>query len=108
MGTVERFDVYQLGVMMTKKQVSVDELKKNIWLFEGREVRMTGRVADKQYGRTKEYLFEIYYPNTQNDSIKKWVRLQDLWLVRSASENVYVPVDLIDAIKRVVAEDSGT
>ncbi len=90
--------------MTKKKQVSVNELKKNIWLFEKMEVRMTGRVSEKQYGRTKEYLFEIYYPNTQNNTTKQWVRLEDLWLVRSASETVYIPTDLIDAIKKVVAE----
>lgn len=92
--------------MAKTKQVSVEELKKNIWLFEKKEVRMTGRTAAKEYGRQKTFLFEIYYPNTMNNNTeKKWVRLEDLWHVRSVSERVYVPTDLIDAVRRVVAED---
>jgi len=91
-------------LMGKKAHVSVEELKKNIWLFDKSECRMTGRTATKEYGRTKEYLFEIYFPNTQNTTTKKWVRIQDLWLVRSASEKVYVPTDLIDAVRKVVAE----
>jgi len=90
--------------MANKKQVSVNELKKNVWLFDKKEVKMSGRCAEKQYGRKKEFLFEIYYPNTQNNTTKQWVRLEDLWLVRSASTTVYIPTDLIDAIKKVVAE----
>lgn len=93
--------------MAKKQMVSVDELKKNIWLFDKMECRMTGRTATKEYGRTKEYLFEIYFPNKMNSTQtdKKWVRLADLWLVRSASERVYVPRDLIDAVRRCVSED---
>ena len=91
--------------MAKKEMVSVDELKKNVWLFDKKECRMTGRTATKEYGRTKEYMFEIYFPNSSTNVEKKWVRLQDLWHVRSASERVYVPRDLLDAVRRCVAED---
>ena len=93
--------------MANKKKVSVNDLKKNTWLFDKKEVKMTGRVSEKQFGRKKEFLFEIYYPNTQNNNtIKQWVRLEDLWLVRSASETVYIPTYLIDAVRKVVAEEA--
>lgn len=92
--------------MAKKEMVSVDELKKNIWLFDKKECRMTGRTAIKEYGRQKNFLFEIYYPNTMNSNTeKKWVRLEDLWHVRSASERVYIPRDLLDAVRQCVAED---
>lgn len=91
--------------MAKKAHISIDELKKKYWLFDRMDVKLTGRTATKEYGRTKEYLFEIYFPNTQNNNTqKKWVRLADLWLVRSGSERVYVPMDLIDAVRKVVAE----
>jgi len=89
---------------MAKKMVSVDELKKHVYLFDKTECKMTGRTAIKEFGRTKEYLFEIYFPNMSMNVEKRWVRLQDLWHVRSASETVYVPKDLIDAVRRVVEE----
>jgi len=91
--------------MAKKEMVSVDELKKNTWLHDKKECKLTGRTATKEYGRTKEYMFEIYYPNTMNNNTeKKWVRLADLWHVRSSSERVYVPRDLIDAVRRCVEE----
>jgi len=89
--------------MGQKTQVSIDELKKQSYLFDAKEVKLTGRCAIKEYGRTKEHMFEIYHPNC-HDSWKKWVRLQDLWVVHSASETVYIPKDLVDAVRRVVAE----
>jgi len=92
--------------MAKKEMVSVDELKKQVYLHEKKECRMTGRTAVKEYGRQKQYMFEIYYPNSSTNVEKKWVRLEDLWHVRSASERVYVPRDLIDAVRRVVAEDA--
>ena len=90
--------------MSKKEMVSVDDLKKNIWLLDKRECRMTGRVATKEYGRQKQLMFEVYFPNQHNID-KRWVRLEDLWHVRSASERVYVPRDLIDAVRRVVEEE---
>ena len=90
--------------MSKKEMISVDDLKKNIWLFDKKECKMTGRTATKEYGRKKEYMFEIYFPNMSTHVEKKWVRLEDLWHVRSASEKVYVPRDLIDAVRRVVEE----
>lgn len=90
--------------MSKKEMISVDDLKKNIWLFDKKECKMTGRTATKEYGRKKEYMFEIYFPNQTAHVEKRWVRLEDLWHVRSASEKVYVPRDLIDAVRRVVEE----
>lgn len=91
--------------MAKKEMISVDELKKNVWLFDKRECKMTGRTATKEYGRKKEFMFEIYFPNQSTNVEKKWVRLEDLWHVRSASERVYVPRDLIDAVRKCVEED---
>lgn len=91
--------------MAAKKQmISVDELKKKYYLFNNEEVRLTGRVAEKQFARQMEYMFEIYRPNS-SDGWKKWVRLADLWVVRAASETVYVPKDLIEAVRKVVEDD---
>lgn len=92
--------------MAKKEMVSVDDLKKNTWLFDKKECRMTGRTATKEYGRQKQFMFEIYFPNSSTNVEKRWVRLEDLWHVRSASERVYVPRDLIDAVRRCVAEDN--
>ena len=91
--------------MSDKKMVSVNELKQKTYLFDKDEVRMTGRVAEKQFGRQKEYMFEIYQPN-RHDSWKKWVRLSELWVVRFAHEAIYVPQDLVDAVRKVVSEEA--
>ena len=67
---------------------------------------MTGRIAKKNKRSKADILFEIRSANP-NDSWKRWVRMSELHEVydTTASKNVEFAADLIDAIRRAVAED---
>lgn len=97
------------------KRVVVDELCRKHYLFEGKEVKLTGRIAKKQKRSGDNLMFEIrpLDASTATGSWRKWVLMSELYEIfdTSASRNVELAADLVDAIKRAVAskkkEDDG-
>ncbi len=87
------------------KQVSIEDLCKRLYLCEGVEVKLTGRVAKKTKRTGEVMLFEIR-PDDTAIKWKKWIHLKDLFEIHSTSamRKVYLAADLLDAIKRAVDE----
>jgi len=88
-----------------KRIVTVEELKRRLYLFEHQEVVLTGRTAIKDRGRRTRILFEIrpHNPNDPNQH-KQWVRLDDLYEVRPSHRTFHTSEDLVDAVRRVVQQ----
>lgn len=83
------------------RQVTLEDLMRKRYLFEGTEVQLTGRIAKKP-SRSKEIvLFEIRSTNA-NDTWKRWVRLADMYEIsHPLSHRVEFAADLVDAVRRV-------
>jgi len=94
-----------------EKLISVDELAKKLYIYDAKEVRMTGRVAKRRPPRGKSItLFEIreaHRDPSKEQPWRKWVRFNDLFVVAdtSASRDVSLSEDLIDAIRRVKKQE---
>jgi len=63
---------------MKTNQITIEKLRKKIYLYEKKEYLITGRVASKINKRKESLLFEIK-PLNQNDQHKCWVRLEELY-----------------------------
>lgn len=90
---------------MERRTVTIEELKRKLYLYEHEEVILTGRTAVKSHGRRKTVLFEIrpHDPNHANQ-FRKWVRLNDLYDVRPTNRTFYASEDLVEAVRRVVQQ----
>lgn len=88
-----------------EKKITIEELKRRLYLYEHQEVILTGRTAVKNRGRRKVVLFEIrpHDPNHAHQ-FKKWVRLNDLYEVRPTNRTFYASEDLVEAVRRVVKQ----
>lgn len=85
------------------KEISIRELAEKLYVYNDMEVKMTGRIARKKKRRGEDVLFEIRQADAEAASFKRWVRLNDLYEVNetSASRDVSLAGDLVDAIRRV-------
>lgn len=90
---------------MERRTVTIEELKRKLYLYEHQEVILTGRTAVKSRGRRKVVLFEIrpHDPNHANQ-FRKWVRLNDLYDVRPTNRTFNASEDLVEAVRRAVQQ----
>ena len=90
---------------MATKQISIQELVSKRFLYEGKEVRLTGRFAKKQDRRGDKYLFEIRPSDLNAPAYKDWVTLNDMYQIyHPTSTMVELAEDLVDAIRRVASK----
>jgi len=82
----------------------IEELRRKHFLYQDIEVILTGRTAEKVTTRRTHILFEIRPRENADGSWKKWVRLDELWVIHPAA----YPVDtssLLEAVRAVVAKN---
>lgn len=88
--------------------ITLEELMKKRFLFEGKEVRLTGRYAKKKIGRKDQLLFEIRSADLNATSDKKWTRLEDMYeIFHPLAHRVEFAEDLVDAVRRVAEGKKG-
>ena len=58
--------------------------KSKTYVLNGTEVKLTGRVAEKQLRKGKDELYEVQPADFENGSWKKWVRLIELYEIKQS------------------------
>lgn len=88
-------------------KITLEQLMKKRFLFEGSEVQMTGRYAKKS-NRSKTFLlFEIRPSDMNATPFKKWVRISDLYEIHHPlGHRVEFAEDLLDAVKRCMNKNN--
>jgi hypothetical protein len=87
---------------MSQNKLTMEDLRKRIFLLEKKEVVLTGRTASKINQRRKDtLLFEVKPANPNIQGEKKWVRLDELYEIHhSQAPPTYER--LIEEVRKVV------
>lgn len=86
---------------MSTNQITLEQLRKKLFLLEKKEVILTGRTASKIGRRKDTMLFEVKPLNPNDMSGKRWVRLDELYEIHH-SQAPPTTEEFVAAVRRAV------